>query len=116
MKERLLSIGSVLTALLASACCTLPVLFMVLGVGGIGVIGLVTPYRTPLTILTFLLLGVAFFLTYRKKGCDGCGPTKGERVNRIVLWVSLVLAVVFLLFPWIDFYLGIRARLSVWLG
>ena len=66
-KTALTSLGSVLSALLASLCCIGPVVFALIGAGSLGFAAVFEPYRLYLLALTVLFLGTAFYFTYRKR-------------------------------------------------
>ena len=104
------STGALVAAFLASACCIGPLVFALLGLGGAGLLVALEPYRPYLIALTFGLLGLGFYLTYRKPkavavGAGGeacaCPAPRTHRVGRIMLWVTTALVIVFLLFPYI---------------
>ena len=107
MKEKILNTGSILTAFFASLCCIGPIVLAILGLGGAGIfIGLET-YRPYLIILTFIFLGISFYLTYRKREIvseDGsCIIQRGSKWNKISLWAILLFAGIFMAFPYINF-------------
>lgn len=101
-------IGSVVAAVVASACCLGPVLLSALGAGALGAaaVGL-EPYRPLLLGLTLVLLGGAFYVTYRSTGevcaADGSCAPSSKRTAKIVLWVAAVLVVLLATFP---YYVG----------
>jgi len=86
------SAGGLLAAFLASACCIGPLIFAALGVGigatgflagTAGVLKALLPYRPLFIGLTILLLGVAFYLAYRKPKSleaarETCVPASGS--------------------------------------
>lgn len=98
-------IGSVFTAILASICCIGPLVFAVLGISGAGFILKFEVYRPLFIILATVLLGAAFYFTYKKKPADECADgtycanPKSDRINKIILWVATVLVVIAILFP-----------------
>lgn len=123
--------GALITAVLASACCWLPLLLIALGVSGGAVAAQFEAYRPFLLPAAFGLLGLAFYYTYRRPRAgvtetagDGdtccaaqsgqdeasCCPEEGgssftvRRFNRIMLWVVAALVLAFTLFP---YYAGI---------
>lgn len=118
--ERIAKIGTVVSAIMASACCWLPLFLLALGVSGAGIAATLEAYRPLFMVVTFGFLGTAFYFTYRPKkaavevghGCcsiesveaeDCCAPT-GKRcfnmmaLNKVMLWAVTVLAVTFLFF------------------
>lgn len=104
--QRIASVGSVFTAAVASVCCIGPLLFVLLGVGGAGFLAQFAPFRPFFILLTVGLLGIAHYLTYRKKGrhCrpgEACASPQWQRANKIVLWIATALATLFLLVPYL---------------
>ena len=109
------SVGSILSAFLASACCVGPLVFALLGLGGAGLLVKFEPYRPYFMAVTFLLLGAGFYFTYRRPrlaalgtigtGTDGpaceCPAPRTSRLGRIMLWVATVLVAGFLAFPYL---------------
>lgn len=99
------SIGSVAVAAASSACCWLPLLTVGLGLGAGGAAVTLDRYRWLFLGVAALLLGVGFYLNYRREApCapDGsCPPERPllRRINRVVLWSSAVLVAVFASFP-----------------
>jgi copper chaperone CopZ len=61
----LATFGSFFTAILASACCWLPLLLIAFGFSAAGVGSFFEQYRLHLLCATFTLLAVAWYLTYR---------------------------------------------------
>jgi copper chaperone CopZ len=61
----LASLASVFTAILASACCWLPLLLIAFGFSAAGVGSVFEQYRVHLLCATFTLLAIAWYLTYR---------------------------------------------------
>lgn len=96
-------VGSVIAALLASACCIGPVVFGLLGLTGVGFIAKFEAYRPFLILVTVGLLGVGFYFTYRKKAeCEAdsvCANPRADRINKIVLWSVTAIAVALLFAP-----------------
>lgn len=98
---------------MASSCCWLPVLLLLVGVSGAGIASALEAYRPIFMLVTFGFLGMAFYFTYRPRcmaaaAADCCSPSaeaSGKRwfsmiaFNKIMLWAVTLLAVVFLFFP-----------------
>ena len=98
--------GAVVSGLLASVCCIGPLLLALLGIGGAGLLARFEVYRPIFTVATAALLGVGFWLAYRKPkvvegDACGCEYPKANRVGRALLWIAAVVAVVFWAFPYI---------------
>lgn len=106
-------IGTVVSALMASSCCWLPVLLLAVGVSGAGIASALDAYRPLFMTVTFGFLGMAFYFTYRPRravnaAADCCSvPAEaiGKRrlnmmeFNKVMLWTVTLMAVVFLFFP-----------------
>lgn len=97
--------GSVITSILASICCIGPIVFAVLGVSGVGFILKFEKFRPLFIACAVVLLGTAFYLTYRKKEASHCEPgslcanPKSDRINKIALWIATLLIGLFIFFP-----------------
>jgi copper chaperone CopZ len=121
--------GALASAVLASACCWLPLILIAVGVSGGALSATFEAWRPVLLSVTFVLLGVAFYFTYRKpkvlaaasagtaasgESCCSvpeqgaaetcCSPenTKGatlKKVNKVLLWVVTVFVLAFAFFP-----------------
>jgi len=114
--ELMVKLGTVVSALLASSCCWLPPILIVMGVSGAGMMQTIEQYRPLLGVVTFSFLGAAFYMTYRPRGgavetCCEPAPAGTKRrfnmmaVNKVMLWGVTVMAVVFVFFP------GVTAKL-----
>ncbi len=121
--ERFSMIGSLVFAVFASACCWLPLLLLALGVSGSAVGAVLGRYRSILLSVSFALLSVAFYFTYRARpklgssvpgkeephSCDTDGHAcctrtatrkwAFQRPNRPMLWVVTALVLAFALVP-----------------
>ncbi len=102
--ERAAAAGSVVSAVLASACCIGPLLFAVLGISGAAFARRFEPFRPYLLVATYGLLAGAFYLTYRPSraacGPDGaCELPAANRVGKVLLWVAAVVVVLATAFP-----------------
>lgn len=99
MKEKLLGFGAAISSLLAMLCWVGPVIFLSLGLGGIGLASLdfLAPYR-PLFVI--LAAGSLYFAhKYMEKGT----PSK---LTKIAVWVSTVFVFIFMITPmFIRFFL-----------
>ncbi len=105
--------GAVVAALLASACCWLPLALIGLGASTVGVAGFFEAYRTPLLVVSSLLLVGGFYYVYaRTPTCapgDACAVPKRtlQQTNKISLWVATFLVVVFAAFPhYVGLFIG----------
>lgn len=62
----LAQVGALISAVFASACCWLPLLLVAFGVSGGTLSAAFEAWRPVLLPVTFVLLAVAFYVTYRK--------------------------------------------------
>ena len=117
--ENIAKVGTIISSIMASSCCWLPLLLLAVGVSGAGIASTLEAYRPLLMGVTFVFLAAAFYYTYRPKrnndghGCCASEPAGGEDccapagkgkfnmicLNKVMLWGVTVMAVVFLLFP-----------------
>ncbi len=96
--------GSVVTAILASACCWLPLLLVAFGGSAAWASDVFERWRPIFIVLAVTMLGVAFYTHYRRRPtCEGgCCPggTRGTRRARAtVLWVSAAFVAVMVFAP-----------------
>ncbi len=107
--ERMAAAGSVVSGMLASACCMVPLVLGLVGVSGAVVAQKFEPFRPYLLILTYALLGGAFYLTYRPQAACGsgeaCEMAGAGRVGRIIIWIATIVVVLATAFPWYAQYL-----------
>jgi copper chaperone CopZ len=96
--------GALVAAVLSSACCWLPLAAIGLGASSAGVGAFFGAWRVPLLLATVALLGVGFYLVYRKPRCapgEACAvPNPRLRgLNRGMLWLTTVFVAAFAFFP-----------------
>lgn len=102
---RLSTVGAVIAALLASACCWLPLLLVGLGASTIGVAGFFEEHRMLfLGITAVFLAGGYYYVYFRKPTCkpgDACAVPnpKLQRTNKLSLWFATGLVILFATFP-----------------
>lgn len=77
--ERIAKIGTVISAILASSCCWLPLVLLAVGVSGAGIASALGAYRPIFMVVTFGFLAMAFYFTYRPRRnapgqADCCAP------------------------------------------
>ncbi len=107
--ESVAAAGSVVSGILASACCIGPLVFALLGISGAAFAQRFEPFRPYLLAVTYALLGGAFYFTYRPQAA--CGPNAGcelPRTNRLgksMLWMATLIVVLATAFPWYAQYL-----------
>ena len=97
--------GSVLAAVLSSACCWLPLLLIAFGASAAGVAGFFEAYRPYLIAAAVILLGAGFYRAYFR--AESCKPgsaceavsSKTRTLNKVMLWAATALVVGFVFFP-----------------
>ncbi len=97
--------GAIGAAIAASACCLGPVVLSAIGAGVLGAAATrLQPYRPWFLALTAVLLGAAFFVTYRpgREACsaDGSCAPSSRRAARIVLWLAVAAVALLATFPY----------------
>ena len=120
-------VGAVVAAIAASACCLGPAILAIGGLSGVGLAATLAPYRPLVLGFAAALLGVGFYLSYRRPklavgtgvtgpagdpACDsaGCAMPRAARAGRRMLWVSALLVAGFACSPYVA---GAFARTSV---
>jgi len=98
------AVGAVFAALLASACCWVPLLLIAVGGASAGVASLLETYRVWFAIASVAMLGLGFYFVYlRRRPCDddGCAPKsrRSRRISAVILWASTPLVVAMIAFP-----------------
>jgi len=103
MKEKITSVGGMITALLAASCCLGPALFLIFGITGLGFMSKLAPLRPYMLGLTFIFVGIAWRYAYGKGancGPDGtCNPMT-RKINRILFWALIGFALFGVGFPY----------------
>lgn len=109
MKENLvkdgkwLGVTALVSAGVASLCCIGPAVSIALGLGSLGAFAAFERYRLLFMGLAAVVLGAAFYFTYRKSeaACaDGSCKTVGESPKaKAALWVITVVAAAFMSAP-----------------
>lgn len=134
--------GALISAVIPSACCWLPLLLIAFGVSGGALAAKFQESRPVLLPLTFALLGMAFYFTYlkpravaaessgiEKARCTTPGPQEDEahccpqevakgfainKLNKVMLWVVTVFVPAFALFPnYVGFLLSANGTAQV---
>lgn len=103
-----LGVGAVLAAIGASACCVLPLVMGLLGIGSAALAARLEPLRPLFIVLTAGFLGFGFYQAYRKPRCkpgEACAVPANRTRQRIILWVVAVLSALALGFPYYAVYL-----------
>lgn len=97
--------GSLVAAILSSACCWLPLLLIALGASAAGVAGVFEAYRPYLMAVAVCSLGFGFYRIYfRRQTCQpgsACAaPNRRLRVlSQVTLWTATALVAAFVFFP-----------------
>lgn len=97
--------GSVLAAILSSACCWLPLLLITFGASAAGVAGFFEAYRPFFIAGAIGLLSLGFYMVYfRREKCEpgsACATPnrKLHRLNQAMLWPATILVGAFVFFP-----------------
>ncbi len=108
-KRTLLAAGGAVGAVLASACCVLPLALVTLGASGawIGSLTLFDPYKPYIAVVALGLIGAGFRQVYFKPrpeaecGPDGyCARPESTVITQAVLWVATVLVLLALTIGW----------------
>ena len=107
-RQGLITAGGALGALAMSSCCILPLVLFSLGVTGvwIGNLAALYPYKAYFFVATAGFLVAGFYQAYRKPkvaACESdgyCGTPISGRINKAVLWMSTVLVLAALAFPY----------------
>lgn len=102
--ERFTLGGSVVAAVLSSACCWLPLLLLAFGASAAGVSAFFERWRPVFLVVAVALLGAGFYVVYfRKAACaDGAceaAPRSRRVFSQAMLWVAALLVAAFALFP-----------------
>tara|TARA_R110002096_G_scaffold11_1_gene73 strand:+ start:1167 stop:2357 length:1191 start_codon:yes stop_codon:yes gene_type:complete len=120
--EKIAKVGTIVSAIMASSCCWLPLVLLAVGVSGAGIATVLETYRPLFMLITFGFLGAAFYFNYRPRPasdanqdascCDSttvgesqcCTPKTTLRwsmaaMNKVMLWGVTLLAIAFLAFP-----------------
>ena len=113
-KEKLTAVGSVVAAVAASLCCIGPLVAVLLGTGSLAAASGLQRWRPVFLGATFVMLAVAWYLTYRKPKAEAClegapcAAKQGVSANKVILWIATVLAIALAALP---LYAGAVARL-----
>lgn len=96
--------GSVLAAVTASLCCLGPLVAVALGAGGFAASAAFEKWRPVFLGVTFVLLALAWYLTYRKPktACEegsACATKPVSKWNKVVLWFATGVVLVTAAFP-----------------
>lgn len=94
--------GGVVAGIAASLCCIGPLLSLGLGLGSFAAAAWFSQWRPVLLGITFVLLGLAWYLTYRRPKADcadgTCARPLGQTA-RVSLWVGTIVALTAAVYP-----------------
>jgi mercuric ion transport protein len=96
--------GSIVAAITASLCCIGPLVAVLLGAGGFAAAAVFEKWRPVFLGVTFALLALAWYLTYRKPkaACaegSACATKPVAKWNKAVLWFATGVVLVTAAFP-----------------
>ena len=95
---------AIAAAIMASACCWLPLALLGLGVSAAGLSKFIFGARWVFVVIAAAALGLGFYFSYRRKAAcapgEVCAPSGLARFNRVMLWISAVLVLAFATFPY----------------
>lgn len=105
--ERMSLGGSVVAAVLSSACCWLPLLLLAFGASAAGVSTFFERWRPAFLIVAVGLLAAGFYLVYSRRapvsvcadGTCAAAPRSRRVFSRVMLWIAAALVAGFALFP-----------------
>lgn len=96
--------GSVVAAVLSSACCWLPLLLLAFGASAAGVSAFFERWRPALLVSAAGLLATGFYVVYRRR--DSCvdgtcvgAPRSPRTLSKAILWIAALFVAAFALFP-----------------
>ena len=94
--------GGVLAGIAASLCCIGPLVSLTLGLGSFAAAAWFAQWRPVLLGATFVLLGLAWYLTYRRPKADcadgSCARPPGK-ASRAALWLGTLVALAAAIYP-----------------
>lgn len=99
--------GGVLGAILASACCIVPLALLTLGISGawIGNLVALEPYKPYFAVVALVFIGLGFRQVYfkTKPACVAgsyCANPRSSVITKTALWLSTVLVLIALTIGW----------------
>lgn len=106
-KRNIFAAGGVIGAILASTCCVVPLLFVMLGISGawIGNLTALEPYKPYFAGIALVFIGLGFRQVYfkAKPACvDGsyCAKPQSAVITKTALWLSTVVVLLALTINW----------------
>ncbi len=103
-KTRSSVVIALLAAMLSSACCWLPLALLAVGASAAGLSQFIVSARWAFIAFALVSLGAGFYFSYRRKGsCTPgatCAPSGAARLNRMMLWISAILVLAMIAYPY----------------
>jgi mercuric ion transport protein len=96
-KTNLPLIGGLITALLSTVCCILPLVLLLMGIGGSWISNLTAlePYKPIFIGITFVFLVIAYWQIFMKKqDCEEgkiCAVPENKRKYKIIFWIATLI-------------------------
>lgn len=102
-----LAAGGVLGAILASACCIVPLVLVTLGISGawIGNLTALEPYKPLTSGIAMVFIGLGFWHVYfrKKPVCVAgtyCARPQSSRITKTALWGATILVLLSITINW----------------
>ena len=100
-------VAGALAAIGASVCCVVPLVLLMMGIGGAWIASLTVlePLRPWFIAATFLFVGLAFRrLYFQQPACepgDACARSSVLKRQRLIFWVVALVLLALLSVPWL---------------
>lgn len=97
----------IFSALAATFCCLTPLIFFLLGIGGVWAYNfkIFAPYSIYFLMIAMLSVATGFWRVYNKpkdQECSQfCANPKAARYYKVVLWITVVIIAIVLLYPYV---------------
>ncbi len=102
-----LAAGGVIGALLASSCCLVPLVLVMLGVSGawIGNLTVLEPYKAWFVAATLVFLALGFWQVYVRpqRECEEgsyCARPESALITKAALWIATILVAMAITIGW----------------
>jgi mercuric ion transport protein len=106
-RNGLLATGAIVGAILASACCVVPLLLVMLGISGAWISNLTAlePFKPYVAAVTLCLIGLGFWRVYfqPKPACvEGsyCARPQSARITKSALWIGTAITFLAITINW----------------
>lgn len=107
-KAGLISLGGILAALGAGACCVVPFALVTLGISGAWIANLtaLAPYKPIFAAVALGFIGFSAYRVYRKPKAECaagsyCADPRSDRLAKIGLWTAASLLITAVAFPYV---------------